>query len=388
MEQPEQTGVALVEPAEIASRDLLTIDPVTYVTAVYAGHHTALALAIAAIPAEIDVTTPAGYKLATTHRATFKGIRTGANATRQQRKAPILEIGKLIDSHYKALEAEVTPYEARFDALIKDEDARKEAIKAEKARIEAERIDAIKFRIDAFGLVALDCIGKSAEHIQGAIETVTAVEIDASFEEFTTTAASAKQSALEKLDLALTSAKEAEAEQARAKAERDEFERQRKQQAADAAALAAERKRLADERAEQERKAKIQRDAESAAIAEERRKLGAARVEQERAAKTQADALAAQQAEIKRQQDELAALPKPAPVVVEAAPAPIAVVPPKLTSVATAPAPAPLRDDPEHIKLMLDLIESIRDGSNIHRERAIKNAEAFIASARAQQEAA
>jgi len=213
-----------------------------------------------------------------------------------------------------------------------------------------------------------DCIGKSAEHIQGAIETVTAVEIDASFEEFTTTAASAKQSALEKLDLALTSAKEAEAEQARAKAERDEFERQRKQQAADAAALAAERKRLADERAEQERKAKAQ-----------------------------ADALAAQQAEIKRQQDELAAqqeaariaaLPKPAPVVVETAPAPIAVVPPKLTSVATAPASAPRRDDPEHIKLMLDLIESIRDGSNIHRERAIKNAEAFIASARAQQEAA
>jgi len=361
MEQPEQTDLAIVEPSEIAKRELLTIDPLTYVTAVYAQHHTDLAAAIAAIPVTIDMQTTAGYKRATTCRATFRGIRTSGDATRKLRKAPILEIGKMLESHYKALEAEVTPYETQFDTLIKDEDARKEAIKAEKARVEAERVDAIRFRIDAFGLVALDCAGKSSEHIQGAIDTVTAVEIDASFQEFSTAAISAKQSALEKLDLALDGAKETEAEQARAKAEREEFERQLKQQQEDAAALAAERK-----------------------------KLDAERAEQERAAQAQADALTAQRAELKHQQDALAAqqeaariaaLPKPEPTIIELAPAPSpsqSSAPPRLTSVAQAPR-QPLQDTAEII--LAEFVNAYEDGSEIHMQNVYKRAKALAAQA-------
>lgn len=224
-------------PAELGQA---TINPEQYAAAVIAPFQSALEAAIAEDVTDYDVTTTAGMKLATARRAVFRDIRIGTDKERAARKAPLLEIGRLLDAKAKALVALVSPHEDRHDAAIKAEEARKAAEKAEKERIERERITAIHERIQAFTRVPGIAIGKPSVSMQAALDDLNAIEVTLDeFAEFAGTAMQAKQRAAEQLQLMIEAMKAQEAETARIKAERDELDRQQE----------VERKRLQDERA-------------------------------------------------------------------------------------------------------------------------------------------
>jgi hypothetical protein len=77
-------------------QQLITIEPAKYVELVFEPFAKRLSDAkTLAAAAEFDVTTTAGMAVAVKHRATFREIRVASEKARKERKAPILEIGKL-----------------------------------------------------------------------------------------------------------------------------------------------------------------------------------------------------------------------------------------------------------------------------------------------------
>lgn len=276
-------------PAELGQA---TINPEQYAAAVIAPFQSALEAAIAEDVTDYDVTTTAGMKLATARRAAFRDIRIGADKERAARKAPLLEIGRLLDAKAKELVALVSPHEDRHDAAIKAEEARKAAEKAEKERIERERIAVIQGRIQDISNVPGMATGKPSASMQATLDILNGIEVTLDeFAEFAGTAMQAKQRAVEQLELMIGSMKAQEEEAARLKAEREQLERQQAEQRRLDAEAAAERHRLEAaaraEQAERDRIAAEQRAAAQAALdaqaAELHRQQEAFRAEQEAA---------------------------------------------------------------------------------------------------------
>jgi DNA repair exonuclease SbcCD ATPase subunit len=258
-EMSEQKALALPEQTEVSTPALITINPAEYVAKVFKPFHDKLAVAKhEADGATYDIQTTAGMDAAKKLRMTFRNLRTSAEAVRQDRKAPLIEIGRLLDSSCKALIDEIKPLEDTHDAAIKAEEKRKEEIKTEKARVEAERVAGIQKRVNELRDAPLEAVGKKSDAIQAIIDRVTAVVIDNSFQEFTAAASDAKRDALDKLNQALGAARSHEAEQARLQEEREQMEQQRQEQEAVAAAeterLAEERRQLEAQQAELQRK--------------------------------------------------------------------------------------------------------------------------------------
>lgn len=257
MSDEKQLTVAEVQPPQ----QLITIEPAKYVELVFEPFAKRLADAkTLAEAAQFDVTTTAGMAVAVKYRATFREIRVASEKARKERKAPILEIGKLLDSRQKEIEAEIEPFESRFDAAIKAEESRKEAEKAAKLAAEQARIAAIRSRIDVFRNAPAEMVGKSAQQIGACAdhlsETVIALE---EFEGSTGEAIMARNAAVTRLREMQAAQAAHEAEQTRLAAERAQLERER--------AAAAERERMAAEaRAEQERKDREAREVEDALV--------------------------------------------------------------------------------------------------------------------------
>lgn len=132
---------------EIASTQLITIEPARYVAEVYEpfGKRFEAAKTEARAVQQFDVTTKEGMDIAVHHRNIFKRIRIEAEEARVARKKPILEIGRLLDSKHKEIEAQITVHEKRFDDPIqevlqkekREQKASEEA--AMQAAMEAER---------------------------------------------------------------------------------------------------------------------------------------------------------------------------------------------------------------------------------------------------------
>jgi hypothetical protein len=258
---------------------LLTLTPEQYVAEVFNPFRAELALLKAeAEGITYDITTTAGMKIATEHRAKFRQVRVDAEKARKERKAPILEIGKLLDSRYKELEAEISPLESRFDSDIKAEEARKEAERQAKIKAEQERVAAIQAKIDWIRSQPLKAIGMPAASIRHAAQLVADTIIDESFAEFRDEAMAVRSEAFNKLESAAAAAEVQEAEAARIKAEREELARLRAE---------AEARRAADEA-----KAKAEREAAQAELQAARDKHNAE--------------VAAQRAELEQRQRDIA----------------------------------------------------------------------------------
>jgi hypothetical protein len=281
----ESTEVAVVEKA--ASTELITIEPKKYVALVFEPFKTKLASAIEA-DAEVtfDITTTAGMAIAVKRRAVFRDdVRLATEAARKFRKAPILEIGKLLDESAKAIIAEAAPFESKYDDAITAEIRRKEAIQVEKRRVEEERQKAVQAGIDSIKAYVVSVAGKSSAEIDKASLELDFREI--TLEEFgdrTGEATQAKILTLEKLsemfDEAL--AREQEAIRVAAQLEADRVERERVAEA---------------NRAESERLAKLAREIEerdAAARAEEDQRNRAAAAARAKADKEADDRRAAQ----------------------------------------------------------------------------------------------
>lgn len=230
---------------------IVSINPTEYVAAVYAPFMARVKNALEATNELIvdgqfqrDITTGAGLKVATEARALWKKIRTEADAERKGRKAPILEIGKLLDEKAKGIAACAQPREQWFDALIEAEENRKTRIREERERIERERIEKIQTRIADIRFIADAAEGKDSTAVQAAHASLSAAA-DAAFDyqEFSEQFVRVVAETGQRID-GLLAAAQAREERARQEAEARRIEDQR------IAEERAELKRLREEQAQ------------------------------------------------------------------------------------------------------------------------------------------
>jgi len=247
---------------------------------------------------QFDLTTTKGRDAITKGRAEVRGYRTGLEKKRKEVKAPVLELARRIDAEAERITAELLLIEEPLTAQIDADDARRAAEKAERDRLEAERVAAAQAKIDEINAYPVRAATADAAGIQDLHDELAGIE--PSLEAYGNRAGEAIQAR----DKALTTlaglhaAALAREEAARVLAEQQEQLRQ-------AQAAQAERERIAQAAlAEQERIAREAREAEDARIAQQRQaEADAARARQEKIE----EANAAAAAELKRQQDEFEA---------------------------------------------------------------------------------
>lgn len=160
----------------VDQQSIITIEPKAYVEAVYESFQDTLTKAVTTYgKATYNISTKSGMETAKEARAAFREIRIGGNKEREARKAPLIEIGKLLDSRYKEIAAQVAPYEERFDADIKAEEKKIEDEKAAKIKAEAERANAIQVLIDDIRNAPLAAIPLSVIETNEIISELTGI---------------------------------------------------------------------------------------------------------------------------------------------------------------------------------------------------------------------
>lgn len=260
------------------------------------------------------VETVKGMKDAVAARAALRAPRVQIEKLRKDAKAPLLEIGRKLDAEAKRITAEIVALEDPIDAVIKAEEARKEAEKAAKVAAELARMERISAAVAEIANIPGKLARAGSKEVADARDALESRGLlTTEFEERLTEALNLKASVLAELDTMHDAAVAHEAEQARIVAERAELERLRlaevQRQKDEAARLVAESARLEAQRqqqeadnqrarealAEAERLAKAERDAEQARIEAQRRAEDDAREQaaaDARAAQAAADAAA------------------------------------------------------------------------------------------------
>jgi hypothetical protein len=161
----------IVKTEQMPVTALVTLDPAQYVQETFAPFHDRLSVAVTEYEGvNYDIQTKPGMELAKQVRGVFKKIRTEAENARKERKAPILEISKLIDAKYKEIEAGISKHEDLHDQAIKAEEARLAEIEAEAIRIEQERKAAITQAIANIVDAPTSAISMSARTVHGSAE--------------------------------------------------------------------------------------------------------------------------------------------------------------------------------------------------------------------------
>lgn len=248
-----------------------------------------------------DCTTTAGMKQAIAGRAAWRAPRIAVEAARKAAKAPVLELGRQIDTFARDLTQKLLAGENNYDDQIKAEEARREQEKAAKAEAERVRVQAHHDRIaNDIRLAAARVAGGTSDAISRMLSDVEGLAIDDSFEEFKGLAQAAKDETVEKLRALLEQTIAAEKEAARVKAEQE----------AEAQRLKAEREELARLRAEQEKRDAVEREAQAEAARIERERLAAERATleaEQAAARAEQKRLDEEAAAARRAADERAA---------------------------------------------------------------------------------
>jgi hypothetical protein len=267
-----------------------------------------------------EVTTPKGMDDAKAARLAVREPRYEIERIRKAAKAPILALGKKLDTEAARITSELLKLEEPIDQQIKAEEERKEREKQAKIEAEQKRVTDLQERVaELRGCQALTPSAGSA-FIAQHIADLEKLPVDESLQEFEQQGADAKAAGLARLRELHAAALTHEAETARIKAEREELARLRK---AEEERQAAERARLA----EVERVSRVAREAEAAKQAAELKKEREAqaaetarlRAEQEAEAKRLADA----QAELARMQEEIRKAQEPPPAPPPPPPAPV-----------------------------------------------------------------
>lgn len=283
-----------------------------------------IAAGLAALQAEhpadlvLDVSKSEGMKAAIKSRAAWREPRIAIEKVRKAAKAPVLDLGRKIDTFAESLTAQLRIGEEHYDAQIQVELTRKAEEKRRTDEAEARRVLDIRSRISqAFECAPGRVFGRPSAAIREELQAVVAVPIDeAAFAEFVEQASKAQASALVDLRTMLASQEAIEAHAERLRKEREEHERQvaeLKRERAEYEALQAQA-RQAQEAAErdamdQRRKVEAEQRAERDRIAEAQKKLDDDRraAEEAKAAEARRIADEAAAAERKRLDDEAAA---------------------------------------------------------------------------------
>lgn len=119
--------------------------------------------------AVFDCTQPEQDKQARAARKELVATRAALEAKRKELKDPHLAICKEIDQKAAFLKSALVALEDPIDAQIKIEEDRKEALKLEAARIEFERVAAIKAKIAVISRVRIDALRMSGPQIEAAL---------------------------------------------------------------------------------------------------------------------------------------------------------------------------------------------------------------------------
>lgn len=250
-----------------------------------------------------DVSTTKGMEAAKAARAEVREPRYNVEKIRKLLKEPALAFAKRIDDEAKEYTASLLAIETPIDGVIKSEELRKAAEKAERERIQAKRDEEIQTRIGEIGLALVAAAGKSSAEVAVAIDNLASIKItEVDYGDRAGEAEVLRRRALVTLGEVLAAVEAQEAEQKRLVTERLAFEREQiavREKAE--AARKEEEARLALEREKSRRKQAEQQainDAARKEIEEARQKLEAEQAEARRIAE-------AAQAEIDRKQAEL-----------------------------------------------------------------------------------
>lgn len=270
---------------------------------------------------EVDM--PMGMAHAKAARKAIRDPRYELEQIRKDAKAPLLALGKRLDSEATRITTALLVLENPIHQQIKNEEERIEREKQERAQAEAVRVAQIRARIDVIRAAPSTVAAKGSEAIQAAVTDYESRAIDESYAEFREEAATALTTTLLALRSLHDQAKEREAEAERIKAERIELDKLRAEQAernriaaAEQAKAAAEAKAIADAEAKAQAAVLRHEREENARIARERQaELDRQAEEQRRANAAEATRMAAERAELERQQEALrkANEPKPKP---------------------------------------------------------------------------
>ncbi|MFZ3193734.1 MAG: hypothetical protein WA154_11095 [Moraxellaceae bacterium] len=274
MTTPKNTLPALADLAPAAS--LLQATEAT-LTEVVTGFFDIADQQAAAIIAKYDgvvwqhLETGKGMQAAVDARAELRTFRTGiVDKGHAAIKSPLLAIGRIADGRKQALGDRLKASEKVVDDQIKAEEQRKAAEKERLAKIERERVAAIRENIHGISMMPSTLVGKTAAQMREILgEMTNPVDCPDEFQELAEEAAIAYANATDAIGRLIADADAREAEQARLKVEREK--------------LAEEQRLAAEERQrQQEAAAKVQAELDAQA-AEIRRQREEWELEQERA---------------------------------------------------------------------------------------------------------
>lgn len=233
-----------------------------------------------------DVTSGKGMTEAKAARAELRTLRTDLEKKRVEIKAPALKRCREIDSEAQRITAELAALEDPIDASIKAEEGRKAAEKAERDRLERERVEALHARFVAIKTLPLGAVNATVERIDEIIGEAEAIDPETFPDDMQAAAKFERSIAIASLRAARDARVAQDREEAKIKADLEELDRLRAQQAAQQAEAdrlaAAERERQAAEARRVEEQARAEREAAENA-AREAREAEQARIDAERA---------------------------------------------------------------------------------------------------------
>jgi ribosomal protein S25 len=204
-----------------------------------------------------EVSQPKQMKLAKEARAEVKKYRTDLEKKRVEIKAPALERCRLIDAEAKRITGELLALEEPIDIQIKAEEARVEAERLRVLEEQQRRVDGIKASIQAFRDAPSKVIGRPSAGIESALSKLMDVVVtEEDFAEFFLEAKDAHTAALATLAQMVEQQRNAEAEAERVRAQEAELSTLREH----AAKLEreAEERRKEDEQREREKAQQIE----------------------------------------------------------------------------------------------------------------------------------
>lgn len=206
------------------------------------------------IVAAID--TPAGMKQAEASWRAWRTPRLEVEKARKAAKAPVLALGKAIDTFAAELETKLLAGEDHYKAQITAEEERRAAVKAEEERKERERIGIHQAGIATIRAYLDHCRkpGMTAERVANGIASLAALTFPPEkWQEYAVPAANAQCETLEAMRTLQAELQAREDEAARLEAQRQEQARVQALLDAQRAELAKQAAELAAQRAESER---------------------------------------------------------------------------------------------------------------------------------------
>lgn len=172
-----------------------------------------------------DVTTKAGMEAARAARRLIKAHRVALESARKEIKEPALRRCQLIDAEAKRITAELLALEQPIDAAIQAEERRVAQEKAERERIERERIADIHRRIAEIYATIAARANDDADRIDHALNVLESFDDYSMFDEFADQAKEATQTVVAQLRTMMEQKRQAEAEAKAIAAERAEQDR-------------------------------------------------------------------------------------------------------------------------------------------------------------------